>query len=147
MIVETKAGSGIDFEDQDYVDAGARIVATAAEVFDQAEMIVKVKEPQAVEVAMLRPHHVLFTYLHLAADKPQAEGLMKSGATCIAYETVTSRAAACRCSPMSEVAGRMAVQVGAHYLEKQQGGRGILLGGVPGVRLLRSRSWAAASRA
>ncbi len=74
VIVETKAGTGIDFEDQDYIDAGARIVATAAEVFDQAEMIVKVKEPQAVEVAMLRPHHVLFTYLHLAADKPQAEG-------------------------------------------------------------------------
>ncbi|MDR6113433.1 MULTISPECIES: alanine dehydrogenase [unclassified Sphingomonas] len=134
VIVETKAGSGIDFEDQDYVDAGARIVATAAEVFDQAEMIVKVKEPQAVEVAMLRPHHVLFTYLHLAADKPQAEGLMKSGATCIAYETVTSpRGGVPLLKPMSEVAGRMAVQVGAHYLEKQQGGRGILLGGVPGV--------------
>jgi len=134
VIVETKAGTGIDFEDQDYVDAGARIVATAAEVFDQAEMIVKVKEPQAVEVAMLRPHHVLFTYLHLAADKPQAEGLMKSGATCIAYETVTSpRGGVPLLKPMSEVAGRMAVQVGAHYLEKQQGGRGILLGGVPGV--------------
>jgi len=134
VIVETKAGSGIDFEDQDYIDAGARIVATAAEVFDQAEMIVKVKEPQAVEVAMLRPHHVLFTYLHLAADKPQAEGLIKSGATCIAYETVTSpRGGVPLLKPMSEVAGRMAVQVGAHYLEKQQGGRGILLGGVPGV--------------
>ncbi|KTT95096.1 alanine dehydrogenase [Sphingomonas yabuuchiae] len=134
VIVETKAGTGIDFEDQDYIDAGARIVATAAEVFDQAEMIVKVKEPQAVEVAMLRPHHVLFTYLHLAADKPQAEGLMKSGATCIAYETVTSpRGGVPLLKPMSEVAGRMAVQVGAHYLEKQQGGRGILLGGVPGV--------------
>ncbi|MCT8001692.1 alanine dehydrogenase [Sphingomonas sanguinis] len=134
VIVETKAGSGIDFEDQDYIDAGARIVATAAEVFDQAEMIVKVKEPQAVEVAMLRPHHVLFTYLHLAADKPQAEGLMQSGATCIAYETVTSpRGGVPLLKPMSEVAGRMAVQVGAHYLEKQQGGRGILLGGVPGV--------------
>ncbi len=134
VIVETKAGTGIDFEDQDYLDAGARIVATAAEVFDQAEMIVKVKEPQAVEVAMLRPHHVLFTYLHLAADKPQAEGLMKSGATCIAYETVTSpRGGVPLLKPMSEVAGRMAVQVGAHYLEKQQGGRGILLGGVPGV--------------
>lgn len=134
VIVETKAGTGIDFEDQDYIDAGARIVATAAEVFDQAEMIVKVKEPQAVEVAMLRPQHVLFTYLHLAADKPQAEGLMKSGATCIAYETVTSpRGGVPLLKPMSEVAGRMAVQVGAHYLEKQQGGRGILLGGVPGV--------------
>ncbi|KTT97970.1 alanine dehydrogenase [Sphingomonas sanguinis] len=134
VIVETKAGTGIDFEDQDYIDAGGRIVATAAEVFDQAEMIVKVKEPQPVEVAMLRPHHLLFTYLHLAADKPQAEGLMKSGATCIAYETVTSpRGGVPLLKPMSEVAGRMAVQVGAHYLEKQQGGRGILLGGVPGV--------------
>ncbi len=134
VIVETKAGTGIDFEDQDYIDAGGRIVATAAEVFDQAEMIVKVKEPQPIEVAMLRPHHLLFTYLHLAADKPQAEGLMKSGATCIAYETVTSpRGGVPLLKPMSEVAGRMAVQVGAHYLEKQQGGRGILLGGVPGV--------------
>lgn len=134
VIVETKAGSGIDFEDQDYVDAGARIVATAAEVFDQVEMIVKVKEPQPQEVAMLRPHHLLFTYLHLAADKPQAEGLMASGATCIAYETVTSpRGGLPLLKPMSEVAGRMAVQVGAHYLEKEQGGRGVLLGGVPGV--------------
>ena len=134
VIVETKAGSGIDFEDQDYVDAGARIVATAAEVFDQAEMIVKVKEPQPQEVAMLRPHHLLFTYLHLAADKPQAEGLMASGATCIAYETVTSpRGGLPLLKPMSEVAGRMAVQVGAHYLEQEQGGRGVLLGGVPGV--------------
>ena len=134
VIVETKAGGGIDFEDQDYIDAGARIVATASEVFDQAEMIVKVKEPQPQEVAMLRPHHLLFTYLHLAADKPQAEGLMAAGATCIAYETVTSpRGGLPLLKPMSEVAGRMAVQVGAHYLEKEQGGRGVLLGGVPGV--------------
>ncbi|WP_440978176.1 alanine dehydrogenase [Sphingomonas pseudosanguinis] len=134
VIVETKAGGGIDFEDQDYIDAGARIVTTASEVFDQAEMIVKVKEPQPQEVAMLRPHHLLFTYLHLAADKPQAEGLMASGATCIAYETVTSpRGGLPLLKPMSEVAGRMAVQVGAHYLEKEQGGRGVLLGGVPGV--------------
>ncbi len=134
VIVETKAGSGIDFEDKAYTDAGARIVATAAEVFDQAEMIVKVKEPQPQEVAMLRPHHLLFTYLHLAADKPQAEGLMASGATCIAYETVTAaRGGLPLLKPMSEVAGRMSVQVGAHYLEKEQGGRGVLLGGVPGV--------------
>ena len=134
LIVETKAGNGIDFDDQAYVDASARIVATAADVFDQAEMIVKVKEPQASEIAMLRPHHLLFTYLHLAADKPQAEGLMASGATCIAYETVTSRSGGLPLlKPMSEVAGRMSVQVGAHYLEKEQGGRGVLLGGVPGV--------------
>lgn len=134
VFVETKAGSGIDFEDQDYVAAGATILPDAASVFDKAEMIVKVKEPQPGEIAMLKPHHLLFTYLHLAADKAQAEGLMKSGATCIAYETVTSdRGGLPLLKPMSEVAGRMSVQVGAHYLEKEQGGRGVLLGGVPGV--------------
>jgi alanine dehydrogenase len=134
VIVETGAGAGIDFTDQDYVAAGARIVGTAREVFDAAEMVVKVKEPQLHECAMLRPDHVLFTYLHLAADKPQAEALMKSGSTCIAYETVTdSRGGLPLLRPMSEVAGRLSVQVGAHYLEKAQGGRGILLGGVPGV--------------
>jgi alanine dehydrogenase len=134
LIVETGAGLGIDFQDQDYIDAGARIVPTADAVFEQAEMIVKVKEPQPAEIARLRPHHLLFTYLHLAADKPQAEGLMRSGATCIAYETVTSpRGGLPLLKPMSEVAGRMSVQVGAHYLEKEQGGRGVLLGGVPGV--------------
>lgn len=134
VLVETTAGAGIDFEDQDYIDAGARILSDAAAVFDQAEMIVKVKEPQSAEVAMLRPHHLLFTYLHLAADKPQAEGLIKSGATCIAYETVTSdKGVLPLLKPMSEVAGRMSVQCGAHYLEKEQGGRGVLLGGVPGV--------------
>jgi alanine dehydrogenase len=134
VVVETKAGLGIDFEDQDYIDAGASILPTAAQVFEQAEMIVKVKEPQPGEIAMLRADHLLFTYLHLAADKAQAEGLMKSGATCIAYETVTSpRGGLPLLKPMSEVAGRMSVQVGAHYLEKEQGGRGVLLGGVPGV--------------
>ncbi len=134
VIVETRAGGGIDFEDQDYVDAGARIVGTAAEVFAGSDMIVKVKEPQPQEIAMLEARHTLFTYLHLAADKPQAEGLMRSGATCIAYETVTSRTGALPLlKPMSEVAGRMSIQVGAHYLEKEQGGRGVLLGGVPGV--------------
>jgi alanine dehydrogenase len=134
VIVETKAGGGIDFEAQDYVAAGARIVGTAAEVFAQSDMIVKVKEPQPGEIAMLESRHLLFTYLHLAADKAQAEGLMKSGATCIAYETVTARDGSLPLlKPMSEVAGRMSVQVGAHYLEKEQGGRGVLLGGVPGV--------------
>jgi alanine dehydrogenase len=134
VLVETKAGSGIDFDDQDYVDAGATILPDAKAVFAGADMIVKVKEPQAQEIAMLEPRHLLFTYLHLAADKPQAEGLMKSGATCIAYETVTSRSGALPLlKPMSEVAGRMSIQVGAHYLEKEQGGRGVLLGGVPGV--------------
>jgi len=134
VIVETQAGAGIDFEDQDYVDAGARIVPDAKTVFAESDMIVKVKEPQPQEIALLEPRHLLFTSLHLAADKPQAEGLMKSGATCIAYETVTSpRGGLPLLKPMSEVAGRMSVQVGAHYLEKEQGGRGVLLGGVPGV--------------
>jgi alanine dehydrogenase len=134
VVVETGAGKGIDFEDRDYIEAGATIVADADAVFDRAEMIVKVKEPQPIEIARLRPHHLLFTYLHLAADRPQAEGLMKSGATCIAYETVTSpRGGLPLLKPMSEVAGRMSIQVGAHYLEKEQGGRGVLLGGVPGV--------------
>jgi alanine dehydrogenase len=134
LIVETDAGSGIDFDDAAYRAAGATIVATPAELFSGADMIVKVKEPQPAEIALLEPRHLLFTYLHLAADKPQAEGLMRSGATCIAYETVTSRSGALPLlKPMSEVAGRMSVQVGAHYLEKEQGGRGVLLGGVPGV--------------
>ena len=134
VLVETKAGMGIDFSDKAYEKVGATIVATAADVFEQAEMIVKVKEPQPSEIAMLRPSHLLFTYLHLAPDPDQARGLMESGATCIAYETVTSRSGALPLlKPMSEVAGRMSVQVGAHYLEKEQGGRGVLLGGVPGV--------------
>jgi alanine dehydrogenase len=134
VMVETKAGSGIDFSDQDYIDVGARIVADARAVFAESDMIVKVKEPQASEIALLESRHTLFTYLHLAADKPQAEGLMKSGATCIAYETVTAaKGGLPLLKPMSEVAGRMSVQVGAHYLEKEQGGRGVLLGGVPGV--------------
>ena len=106
----------------------------AAEVFAGADMIVKVKEPQPQEIALLRPGQVLFTYLHLAADKVQTEGLVRSGATCIAYETVTDpRGSLPLLAPMSEVAGRMSVQVGAHCLEKEQGGAGILLGGVPGV--------------
>jgi len=134
VVVETGAGSGIDFDDSDYVDAGARILPDADAVFREAEMIVKVKEPQPQEIARLRPDHLLFTYLHLAADKAQAEGLMKSGATCIAYETVTANDRSLPLlKPMSEVAGRMSIQVGAHYLEKEQGGRGVLLGGVPGV--------------
>ncbi|MFM9976891.1 MAG: alanine dehydrogenase [Sphingomonadaceae bacterium] len=134
VVVEALAGNGIDFSDRDYMDAGARILPNASEVFAAADMIVKVKEPQPSEIAMLKAHHLLFTYLHLAPDKPQAMGLMASGATCIAYETVTSRSGVLPLlKPMSEVAGRMSVQVGAHYLEKEQGGRGVLLGGVPGV--------------
>ena len=134
VFIQTQAGIGIDFSDADYVEAGATIVATAADTFAKADMIVKVKEPQPVEIAMLEARHTLFTYLHLAPDPEQAKGLMKSGATCIAYETVTANNGSLPLlKPMSEVAGRMSVQVGAHYLEKEQGGRGVLLGGVPGV--------------
>jgi alanine dehydrogenase len=134
VIVETKAGTGIDFSDQDYLKVGATIGANAAEVFARSDMIVKVKEPQASEIALLEPRHLLFTYLHLAPDPDQTHGLMKSGATCIAYETVTSDSGALPLlKPMSEVAGRMSIQVASHYLEKEQGGRGELLGGVPGV--------------
>lgn len=134
VLVETRAGSGIDFADDAYTAVGATIAPDAAAVFAGSDMIVKVKEPQPGEIALLEPRHLLFTYLHLAADKPQAEGLMASGATCIAYETVTSNSGALPLlKPMSEVAGRMSIQVGAHYLEKEQGGRGELLGGVPGV--------------
>jgi alanine dehydrogenase len=134
VAVESGAGMGIDFTDADYAAAGATILGTPQEIFAASDMIVKVKEPQLHEIAWLEPRHTLFTYLHLAADKPQAEALMASGATCIAYETVTdARGGLPLLRPMSEVAGRMSVQVGAHYLEKEQGGRGILLGGVPGV--------------
>ncbi|MEO0399802.1 MAG: alanine dehydrogenase [Pseudomonadota bacterium] len=135
VLVETGAGAGVGFSDDDYKNAGARIASAAADVFEDAEMIVKVKEPQLNECAMLRPHHTLFTYLHLAADKPQAQALVASGCLAIAYETVTSdRGDLPLLRPMSEVAGRMAVQVGAAALEKASGGAGLLLGGVPGVR-------------
>jgi alanine dehydrogenase len=134
VIVETQAGTGIDLSDKDYQDAGARIAPDAAAVFAGADLIVKVKEPQPQEIALLEPRHTLFTYLHLAPDPEQTKGLMKSGATCIAYETVTANDGSLPLlRPMSEVAGRMSIQVGAHYLEKEQGGRGVLLGGVPGV--------------
>src|SRR6476646_4332815 len=134
VVVEKGAGVGIGIDDQEYVRAGAAIAASAAEVFATADLIVKVKEPQPSEIAMLRQGQVLFTYLHLAADKAQTVGLMHTGATCIAYETVTDRTGALPLlAPMSEVAGRMSVQVGAHCLEKEQGGAGVLLGGVPGV--------------
>jgi alanine dehydrogenase len=134
VFVETNAGSGIGITDQDYTDVGASILATAAEVFASAEMIVKVKEPQAIERAMLREDQLLFTYLHLAPDLPQTEDLVKSGAVCIAYETVTDdRGTLPLLAPMSEVAGRMSIQAGAMALEKSMGGRGMLLGGVPGV--------------
>jgi alanine dehydrogenase len=126
VFVETGAGGGIGFSDDDYRRAGATVLGTAKEVFEKAEMIVKVKEPQPAECKMLREGQTLFTYLHLAADKAQAEGLMKSGATCIAYETVTDRAGGLPLlAPMSEVAGRMAIQVGARLaaLDLQFGGQ------------------------
>ncbi|MDP3749533.1 MAG: alanine dehydrogenase [Phenylobacterium sp.] len=134
VLVEAGAGLGIDFPDADYLAAGATLSPTPEEVFASSDMIVKVKEPQLHEIAWLRPDHVLFTYLHLAADRAQALALLKSGATCVAYETVTDPAGGLPLlRPMSEVAGRMSVQVGARYLEKEAGGRGVLLGGVPGV--------------
>ena len=134
VMVETRAGHGIGFDDPDYAAAGAEIVETAAEIFARADMIVKVKEPLAPEIAMLREGQVLFTYLHLAADRVQTQGLVDSGCVAIAYETVTDdRGGLPLLSPMSEVAGRMSIQVGAHCLEKESGGRGVLLGGVPGV--------------
>ncbi len=134
VLVEHAAGEGIGCTDDDYVRAGARVVATSAEVFGQADLIVKVKEPQAVERAMLRPGQVLFTYLHLAADAQQGRELVASGAVCIAYETVTAPGGSLPLlAPMSEVAGRMAIQAGAACLERERGGMGVLLGGVPGV--------------
>ena len=134
VVVQSGAGTPIGFDDGAYVAAGAEITSNAADVFERADMIVKVKEPQPDECAMLRPGQVLFTYLHLAADRPQTEALLKSGCTAIAYETVTDRHGHLPLlAPMSEVAGRMSAQVGAHCLEKEQGGSGVLLPGVPGV--------------
>ena len=131
--VETGAGLGIGADDAEYEDAGATIKATAAELFAECEMIVKVKEPQAVERAMLREGQILFTYLHLAPDPEQTKDLVESKAVCIAYETVTGTGGLPLLKPMSQVAGRMSIQAGATALEKAHGGRGILLGGVPGV--------------
>ncbi len=135
LLVETEAGAGIGFSDADYEAAGATIADTAHTVFDQAQLIVKVKEPQLTECAMLRPGQLLFTYLHLAADPAQADALCRSGATAIAYETVTADDGSLPLlTPMSEVAGRMSIQVGAACLQKANGGGGVLLGGVPGVQ-------------
>ena len=134
IFVESNAGAGIDANDDLYVTAGAQIVASAAGVFEAAELIVKVKEPQAPERARLRPHHTLFTYLHLAPDPDQTKDLVASGATCIAYETVTGpKGGLPLLTPMSQVAGRMSIQAGATCLESSHGGAGLLLGGVPGV--------------
>ncbi|MGI9462397.1 MAG: alanine dehydrogenase, partial [Aestuariivirgaceae bacterium] len=130
VLVETGAGNGIGMDDDAYRSAGADIADTAKEVFDKAEMIVKVKEPLADERAMLSKGQVLFTYLHLAPDPEQTKDLVDSGATCIAYETVTGRTGGLPLlAPMSEVAGRLSIQAGAYYLEKAHGGHGVLLGG------------------
>jgi len=134
VYVETTAGNGAGFTDADYLAAGAAILGTADEIFATADLIVKVKEPQPAERARLREGQVLFTYLHLAPDPDQTRDLLASGATCIAYETVTDdRGGLPLLAPMSEVAGRLAPQVGAWTLQKANGGRGVLLGGVPGV--------------
>jgi alanine dehydrogenase len=134
VLVETGAGTGIDADDQAYIAAGARIAETAAEVFAKSDMIVKVKEPQPKEWAQLHAGQILFTYLHLAADPAQTRGLMASGVTAIAYETVTDgQGGLPLLAPMSEVAGRLSIQAAATALQKPNGGRGVLLGGVPGV--------------
>ena len=134
VAVETGAGAAIGFDDRAYEAAGAEIFGDATEVFAAAELIIKVKEPQPPEVALLRRDQILFTYLHLAADKALTQELIRSGVIAIGYETVTdTRGGLPLLAPMSEVAGRMSVQVGAHCLEKEQGGIGVLLGGVPGV--------------
>lgn len=134
VIIETNAGIGIGFSDEDYLSVGATIKSSAEEIFTEAEMIVKVKEPLAVERAQLREDQILFTYLHLAPDLPQTKDLIKSKAICIAYETVTSNNGSLPLlAPMSEVAGRMSIQAGAQCLEKSNAGLGMLLGGVPGV--------------
>ena len=134
VIVEAGAGNGSAISDESYKTAGAEIVATAAEVWSRAEMVLKVKEPIAQEYPLMRQGQVLFTYLHLAASKDCTDALIKSGITAIAYETVDVNGYLPLLAPMSEVAGRMAVQVGAAALQKSAGGRGVLLGGVPGVR-------------
>ena len=134
VIVENNGGAAIGFSNEEYMAAGAKIIDTAEDIFATADMIIKVKEPQPNECKMLREGQILFTYLHLAPDPKQTQLLVESGATCIAYETVTDNQAGLPLlAPMSEVAGRMSIQAGAHHLEKAQGGLGSLLGGVPGV--------------
>ena len=134
VLVEIQGGTAIGLTDEQYADAGAEVVVSAAEIFERAELIVKVKEPQPSECKQLRPNQTLFTYLHLAPDPDQTAALVQSGAVCIAYETITGvNGGLPLLAPMSEVAGRMAVQAGAVHLEKSKGGMGVLLGGVPGV--------------
>jgi alanine dehydrogenase len=133
VLVQKNAGVGSGYPDEQYVDAGAQIIDTAKEVFQRADMIVKVKEPLAVECPLLRKGQILFTYLHLAASKPLTEALLNSGVTGVAYETIQVGNRLPLLEPMSEIAGRMSVVMGAYYLAKHNGGTGVLLGGVPGV--------------
>ncbi len=134
VYIETNAGVGAGFEDNDYINAGAKILKTAKEVFDKAEMIVKVKEPEECEYDLLHKDQILYTYLHLAANKPLADVLIKKGVKAVAFETITDENNNLPClRPMSQIAGRLSIQEGAKYLEKEFGGRGVLLGGVPGV--------------
>lgn len=135
ILVQKNAGVGIGISDAEYISAGAKIIDTAEQVFKDATMIIKVKEPQAQEIAMLTPKHILYTYLHLAPDPEQTKGLIKSGCTAVAYETIQNADGSLPLLvPMSEVAGRMSVQIGAYYLQLDKGGKGVLLGGVPGVK-------------
>jgi alanine dehydrogenase len=135
VFIEKNAGNGIGISDSEYEKAGAKILPTMKDIYDTATMIIKVKEPQPVEIALLKPNHILYTYLHLAADRELTMGLMKSGATCVAYETIQlDDHSLPLLVPMSEVAGRMATQIGAAYLQLNNGGKGILMGGVPGVQ-------------
>src|SRR3954471_15730820 len=133
VLVQKDAGFGSGYPDEQYVKAGAEIIATAPELFERAEMIMKVKEPLKAELPLLRKGQILFTYLHLAASKPLTEALLKSGVTGIAYETISVNNRLPLLEPMSEVAGRMSVVMGAYFLAKHNGGSGVLLGGVPGV--------------
>jgi alanine dehydrogenase len=138
VFVETGAGAGIGMSDADYQQAGATVLGSAEEVFAKGDLIVKVKEPQLNECRMLRENQTLFTYLHLAADPAQTKALVESGSTAIAYETVTADDGSLPLlTPMSEVAGRLSIQAGAYHLQKANGGRGVLLGGVPGVKAAR----------
>ena len=135
VFVENNAGIGIGISNEEYIEAGAKILPDATAVFKEAKLIIKVKEPQASEIKMLTPDHILYTYLHLAADYDQTVGLMKSGCTAIAYETIQNPDGSLPLLvPMSEVAGKMSTQVGANYLAIEHGGKGVLLGGVPGVK-------------
>jgi alanine dehydrogenase len=133
VLIQSQAGEAIGFPNEAYIKSGAEVAETAEEVYSQAQLIIKVKEPLEPEYTLLKPHHTLFTYLHLASSKPLTEALQKTGATCLAYETLKANNRLPLLEPMSEIAGRMSVLVGGYFLAKHHGGEGVLLGGVPGV--------------